>query len=438
MRSTLFYIPTEIAGLPLLGFGLLLGLWILVGVGTFFWNRQQKATAEEQWGLVPFWAIVAVAIVFVMPGLVESTTNHLGKVVPLGIPIRGFGVMMMLGTIFGVALAVYRGQQMGIHPDVIYSLAMWMFACGIIGARAFYLLQYHDQFEGDNLVEWVISLANVTRGGLVVYGALLGAVPAAFYFLWSKQLPLLAVIDVISPSMVVGLALGRLGCFLNGCCFGGYCESPWLAMTFPSESPPYTQHLDQGYASGVWLSPDKSTADNGSAQPIVTYVAPNSPAAKAGIKPGQSWKGALLNGQSIEDLAQARKALASSGPQFEIVIGKETFTWTAQIPSRSIPIHPTQLYAALDAALLALFLWVAYPFCRHDGQIFAALLICHAISRFCLELIRNDEAGQFGSGLTISQLFSLGIGIAGLGLLVFVTKNGAAKALPRPSTLASA
>ena len=69
---------------------------------------------------------------------------------------------------------------------------------------------------------------------------------------------------------------------------------------------------------------------------------------------------------------------------------------------------PTQLYAAIDAGLLALVLWFYYPFRRRDGEVFALLITLHPISRFFLEMIRSDEPGQFGTGLTISQWLSLG------------------------------
>lgn len=432
MRSTLFFVPMEVAGIPLLGFGLLLALWTIVGIGTLIWNTKQGASASEQWGLVPFWGLVAAAIVFVMPGLVEYAINLNGDQIPLGIPIRGFGVMMMLGTIGGVMLAIYRAQRMGIHPDVIYSLAMWMFGFGMLGARVFYFVQYRDDIQGDNLQAWLVSFINVQNGGLVVYGALLGAVPAGFWYLYSHKLPILAIADIIAPSMVVGLALGRIGCFLNGCCYGGYCAAEPIGFRFPVGSPPYMQHMEQGYASGIWVAEEAGSA------PQVTYVDPASPAAEAGVKSGLALKDAKLSGKNVTSAKEVRDGLLEGGPRYELTVGKDRFAWTASPPKHSVPIHATQLYAALDAGLLAAFLWFAFPLRKHDGQIFAALLMFHAISRFLLELIRNDEGGQFGSGLTISQLGSIGIFIAGLALMLLVMQKQTGKALPKRSQLVAA
>ena len=100
-------------------------------------------------------------------------------------------------------------------------------------------------------------------------------------------------------------------------------------------------------------------------------------------------------------------------------------------PGRSLPIHPTQLYSALDAGLLALVLWVLYPFRRKDGEIFALLITVHPITRFLLESIRTDETGQFGTDLTISQWISIGILVAGAGFWYYVEKQPRGSALPR-------
>ena len=100
-------------------------------------------------------------------------------------------------------------------------------------------------------------------------------------------------------------------------------------------------------------------------------------------------------------------------------------------PGRSLPIHPTQLYAALDAGLLALVLWLAYPFRRRDGEIFAVLITVHPISRFLLEMIRSDEPGQFGTTLTISQWISLAFLVLAAGFWYYVEKQPRGSALPR-------
>ena len=84
------------------------------------------------------------------------------------------------------------------------------------------------------------------------------------------------------------------------------------------------------------------------------------------------------------------------------------WTWP-ELPARSKELHPTQLYSAANAALLSLLLWSFFPFRRRDGQVFALMLTIYPISRFLLEQIRNDEAGQWGTSLTVSQWVSVGI-----------------------------
>ena len=91
-----------------------------------------------------------------------------------------------------------------------------------------------------------------------------------------------------------------------------------------------------------------------------------------------------------------------------------------EIRDRSVAVHPTQIYSAINAGLLSLFLWFYWKFRRYDGEVLALLLILYPIARFLLEIIRNDETGMFGSNLTISQWVSIGTILAGFGLLALV------------------
>ena len=91
------------------------------------------------------------------------------------------------------------------------------------------------------------------------------------------------------------------------------------------------------------------------------------------------------------------------------------WTLTATLP-RSIPVHPAQLYSAIDCFLLMFVLLAYEPFQRRNGELLAMLLTFHPISRFLLEIVRIDEAAMFGTGLSISQLISV-VALAGAGVL---------------------
>jgi phosphatidylglycerol---prolipoprotein diacylglyceryl transferase len=186
-------------------------------------------------------------------------------------------------------------------------------------------------------------------------------------------------------------------------------------VTFPAGSPPYVQQEESGWHSGVWLE------EKGDAV-IVAYVAPNS-AAGAALKPGD--RITAINGAKVQSLSDARHRLTAADIAFEIETADgRVLRWTNSPPPRSVPVHPAQLYAAIDAGLLAALLWFYFPFRRRDGEVFAILVTLHPISRFLLEMIRSDEPGQFGTGLTISQWISLGVLAAACVLWWYVeTKN---------------
>ena len=133
MRSTLFFIPHEIAGLPILGFGwALLALFfaMVVWVAWCLWKRQPTA---EIFGALPFYLVAAGLIIFVLPHIEQKWPD--GSVI--GLPIRGYGVMVLLGLLAGIAITIHRGKQVGLSPDVIVSLGFSMMIGGVIGARVF-------------------------------------------------------------------------------------------------------------------------------------------------------------------------------------------------------------------------------------------------------------------------------------------------------------
>ena len=323
MRSTLFHIPAQLGGLPLFGWGLLLVLWAIGGGAAF-------ARAAFREGLARAAATVGLPLVvagsFILWGLPALDDGQ-------GVPIRGYGMMLLAAALAGTWLSVRRGRAVGIDADTILALGMEIFFWGLVGARLFYVIEYHEQFfpPGRDLVVSLGQVLNVAAGGLVVFGSLPTAALAAWLFARRRGLPLLTLADVIAPGLLVGLALGRVGCFLNGCCYGGPSDLPW-AVRFPPESPPW---LDQ------------------SARGLLPPPAPGMPAA-----------------------------------------------W-------SLPVHPAQLYAAIDAALLAVVAIAFTPLARRPGAVFALVLTIHPLARLLLEAIRIDEPPALGTPLSISQLVSL-------------------------------
>ena len=142
---------------------------------------------------------------------------------------------MALAFVAGLWTASRRGLSQGIPSETILDLGTWLIIGTIVGARTLYVISYwHEQFADEPWTE----VFKVWRGGLVFYGGLIGASLAGLVFARIKKLPVWKVGDTIAPSIALGSAFGRIGCLLNGCCYGRECHLPW-AIHFPQGHPTY-------------------------------------------------------------------------------------------------------------------------------------------------------------------------------------------------------
>jgi len=129
--------------------------------------------------------------------------------------LRSYGLMMALGFAFGIALSLMLSRKEGRSDEVVLDLSVWIMVGAIVGARLFYVLVMPESYVAH---PWQILA--VWQGGLVYYGGLIGAGLSAYFWLRKHRQPVWAVADCLAPGLALGQAFGRLGCYLNGCCYG--------------------------------------------------------------------------------------------------------------------------------------------------------------------------------------------------------------------------
>ena len=257
----------------------------------------------------------------------------------VNVPVYGFGLMVVIAFYAALSVAVWRSRREKLDPAVIYDLGLWMLLGGLAGARLFYVVEYW----GDRVHSFA-GIFKIWEGGVVFYGGAVGGFAAFFLYRAVRPFPLGATLDAVAPGVALGSGLGRLGCFLNGCCFGDVCNIPALAVRFPKNSPP-------------WLA------------------------------------------------ERAQHLIPAEALQ-------------------SLPLHPTQLYAALDGLVLFVLLSAFSPLRRRDGEVFTLLMITYPVTRFLIEFLRDDEPA-IGPGLTISQAISVGLLLAGIATWAYLSRQPA-------------
>ena len=159
------------------------------------------------------------------------------------IVIHSFGACLAVAIILCYLVMVRLGRPSGFTPDFISNLLTILIVSGLIGARLFYVAEHWSFYAAQPA-----SILKIWEGGLMFFGGLLVACASLVIFIRLQKKPLAKVLDVVVTAVPLSHAIGRVGCFLNGCCYGrtsGSC----VAVTFPHGSIPWPEQLREGLIS---------------------------------------------------------------------------------------------------------------------------------------------------------------------------------------------
>ncbi len=299
--------------------------------------------------------------------------------------------MMVIGFLAAIFLIRRLARDITPDPQHITNAALYSLIAGVVGARLFYVLHHFDKFQGQRL----LSVFAIWRGGLELYGGVLLAIAVIILYLWRHKLPIRRYLDILAIGLMLALALGRIGCFLNGCCFGKPTNLPW-AVRFSYGSYAYHSQVNENLRRNrpdpqLKLPPE-----------FFGYIEKNG-LRYPSLKP-------------YECLTKVQKYMVDKGPY------------------RCLPVHPTQLYSSANGAVLCLLLYLFWrrsqkaansknantPLIK-PGCIFGLMFILYGITRFLIEFVRDDNPFEF-DGITISQIISVAMIVLGVVLMAIFEK----------------
>jgi phosphatidylglycerol:prolipoprotein diacylglycerol transferase len=134
--------------------------------------------------------------------------------------VRWYGIMVVLAVVAVIAISLHEAKRVGLAEEHVYSFSLWAIIGGIIVSRLLHVID-----------KWDYYVANpgqiIGFEGLTVYGAVLGALLAVLIYCWVKKISFWLLGDVIAPGAILGQAIGRIGCIMNGCCYGLPTSLPW-------------------------------------------------------------------------------------------------------------------------------------------------------------------------------------------------------------------
>jgi phosphatidylglycerol---prolipoprotein diacylglyceryl transferase len=146
--------------------------------------------------------------------------------------VRSYGLLLAIAFLVGTWLALKEARRLRLDPDDVVTVILVTLVSSVLGARLLYVLEHLDEFQR----EWGSVLA-VWQGGLTLYGGVIAGTVAGLVTARKLKLPHWRVADALAPSVALGTAFGRVGCFLNGCCYGHPTTLPW-GVVYPPDSFP--------------------------------------------------------------------------------------------------------------------------------------------------------------------------------------------------------
>jgi len=303
----------------------------------------------------------------------------------LHLTISTFGPMIVLGFLAALFMMRRLSRRARLDPAMITNAALYSLIIGVVGARAFFVVHYFDQFR-----EYPLNIFATWHGGLEFLGGVIPAVGFLLFYLHHHKLPVRRYLDIMAIGLMMGLAFGWIGCFLNACCFGKPTDLPW-GVRFP-------------YGSFVHISQINPDLKRNRPEPYLKL--PQDEYLSFYDKHGKWYP------KPLEQLTEQQR--------YEVTKGRY----------RCLGVHPSQLYSSANALLLC---GILYFFWRRSlgstgsdntpkllsrpGSMVGLMFALYGFTRFLLEFIRDDNPYELGI-LTISQILGIAILVLGVVLLV--------------------
>ena len=322
------------------------------------------------------------------PELIELPFIH--------ITIKSYGLMMVFG--FLAAIYIIRRLSRDITPDpqMITNAALYSLIAGVVGSRIFYVFHHSEEFAGRPM-----SVFAIWQGGLELLGGVILAITVILLYLRYHKLPIRKYLDILAIGLMAALIFGRLGCFMNGCCYGKPTQLPW-GVRFPYGAPAFYSQVNPNMLRDrpeQQLKLPREYFDNSN------Y---------------------LKSFDQLTEHQQQQVSLRGSGQY------------------RCLPVHPTQLYSSANAALGTLLLFLFWrraqkakksdkkKFLTKSGSIFALMFMYYGTTRFILEFIRDDNPFENAwwillKGRTVSQNIGIYLAVFALILMIVFQKMKAYK-----------
>jgi len=155
--------------------------------------------------------------------------------------IYSYGAMLALAFIIGTIFAAYRAQRYGLDKNKIVDLMFYILVFSLLGARILFVALNWSYYA-----EHLPEIFQIWEGGLVFYGGLILAFIVLVWFIKKNHLSFGKILDILAPPVALGIAIGRIGCFLNGCCWGKISYKWGVRFPLKDNPPAYAQQVFDG------------------------------------------------------------------------------------------------------------------------------------------------------------------------------------------------
>lgn len=369
--------------------------------------------------------------------------------------VKSYGFMMMIAFLGGIWLACRRAMKVRADPDVVLNMGFIALIAGVVGARAFFVIHYW-QSRFANQPSPLFAVLDIRAGGLEFWGGPLLVIPSLVAYLALSKKSIRWYLDITGPSLMFGMAMARIGCFLNGCCWGSICVNehdpahmekglPW-AVQYPFGSPAMLQQYEFGQ-----LEVPKELIfylGNGQAMPLPHDFVEASREdldgprrdlrlAREDLEQSQRVGADAARIDSLKSrIKQLEKRVIDNDKKYALLYkaAHDADLTPSQLRDLSRhywskPSHPAQLYASITGLILYWVLDTLFYYRKRHGVVLGWMLIFYSMARLFEEAIRQDNPLD-AAGLSWSQFVSLVMILTGIAWLLWMRR------LPLKSPLA--